>query len=121
MRNMTRRQRFGGWLGFVAAMLAGAAAAQVPVSRPTATSGAQIADLGAASPADHLDRMLLLLEPSVAQKEALDAELSNHQNPKSAQYHHWLTPSEFADTYANSASDVAAIVSWLQAEGFQVA
>lgn len=65
--------------------------------------------------------MLLLLESSAAQKQALDAELANQQNPPSAEYHHWLTPSQFADTYANTASDIAAIASWLESEGFEVA
>ena len=77
--------------------------------------------LGEAPAGSRLDRMLLLLEPSPRQKQALDTELANQQNPKSAEYHHWLTPSQFADTYANSANDVAAVVSWLQSEGFVVA
>ena len=77
--------------------------------------------LGPAPSQSQLDRVLLLLEPSAAQKQALDAELANQQNPKSADYHHWLTPSQFADTYANTASDLAAIVSWLESEGFEVA
>ena len=77
--------------------------------------------LGPASPAARLDRMLLLLKPSEAQKRALDAELAEQQNAKSPQYHHWLTPAQFADAYANSADDVAAIAAWLKNEGFEVA
>ena len=77
--------------------------------------------LGAAPAGARLDRMLLLLEPSSAQKAALDAELANQQNPKSAEFHHWLTPQQFAEAYANSAADVAAVVSWLESEGFAVA
>src|SRR6266700_1648546 len=68
-----------------------------------------------------VERVLLLLEPSTAQRQAVDAEIGNQQNPKSGEYHRWLTPSQFADAYANSAADVAAIVSWLKAEGFDVA
>lgn len=68
-----------------------------------------------------LERVLLLLEPTAAQKQALDAELANLQDPKSSQYHHWLAPAQFADAYANSAPDCASIVSWLQSEGFNVA
>jgi hypothetical protein len=64
---------------------------------------------------------MLLLEPSPAQRQALDAELQNQQTSASPEYHHWLTPSAFADRYANSASDVAAVVAWLQAQGLQVA
>ena len=65
--------------------------------------------------------MLLLLEPAAGQRQALDTELSSQQNPKSFEYHRWLTPSQFADRYANSASDVAAVVTWLESEGFEVA
>ena len=65
--------------------------------------------------------MLLLLEPSAAQQQALNAELADQQNPKSEEYHRWLAASQFADRYANSASDAGAIVSWLRDEGFEVA
>ena len=78
-------------------------------------------DLGAAPPSARLERMLLLLEPSAAQQQALTAELANQQNPSSPEYHHWLTPAAFANSYANSADDVAAVSAWLQSQGFQVA
>ncbi len=79
------------------------------------------ADLGPAPGGARLERVLLLLEPSPEQRQALDAELANQQDPRSPEYHHWLTPSQFADRYANSVSDVAAIVSWLESEGLAVA
>lgn len=79
------------------------------------------ADLGAAPSGQQLNRMLLLLEPSAAQQQALAAKLADLQNPASSSYHKWLTPSAFADAYANSASDVAQVVAWLQIQGFQVA
>jgi Pro-kumamolisin, activation domain/Bacterial Ig-like domain (group 3) len=88
-------------------------------SRPPFLHGAT--DLGQAPLGTRLDRMLLLLEPSAAQRQALDAELANQLDAKSAEYHHWLTPSQFAVTYANSMADVSAVVSWLQSEGFEVA
>jgi hypothetical protein len=78
-------------------------------------------DLGGAPPSARLERMLLLLEPSAAQQQALTAELANQQDPSSSEYHHWLTPAVFANSYANSAADVAAISAWLQSQGFQVA
>lgn len=67
-----------------------------------------------------LERMILLLRPSAAQQEALDAELSALDNPVSKQYHQWLTPSAFADRYANSGADVATVAGWLKSEGLQV-
>jgi hypothetical protein len=65
--------------------------------------------------------MLLLLEPSTAQRRALDAKLADQLDPKSSEYHHWLTPAAFADGYSNSLADVGAIVSWLQSQGFATA
>ena len=78
-------------------------------------------DMGAAPADEHLQRTILLLAPSAAQQEALTAELASLQNPASPEYHHWLTPAAFAAAYANSASDVGAVASWLESEGFTVA
>ena len=80
-----------------------------------------LTDLGAAPAGESLQRMLLLLATSSAQQQALTDRLANQQNPASPEYHKWLTPATFADAYANSASDVAAVSSWLQSEGFTVA
>jgi hypothetical protein len=79
------------------------------------------ADLGTAAPATRLERMLLLLHPSAAQQQALLTELANQQNPVSTEYHHWLTPAAYADSYANSSSDVAAVSAWLTSQGFKAA
>ncbi len=88
----------------------------IPSSTPPATS-----DLGPAPASAQLDRVLLLLAPSSAQQQALTAELANLQSSSSPQYHQWLTASDFAASYANSASDVAAISTWLQSANLQVA
>jgi hypothetical protein len=78
-------------------------------------------DLGLAPGSTRLDRMMLLLEPSAAQAWALDAELEAQQESGSCEYHRWLTPQQFADRFANAASDVNAVADWLRAEGFTVA
>ena len=91
----------------------------IPSSRPPLPFSA--VDLGPAAATMRLDRMLLLLEPSSAQKQALDAELAAQLDSQSPEYHHWLTPSSFAQSYADPASDVGAVVSWLQGAGFEVA
>jgi hypothetical protein len=93
--------------------------AVVPASKPPVPQGA--ADLGVAPAGMRLDRVLLLLESSPARQTALDAELANQQTQGSCGWHQWLTPAQFAGTYANSAADVNAVVSWLEQEGFAVA
>ena len=78
-------------------------------------------DLGIAPGNIHLDRMLLLLKPSPAQQDALDAFLQSQQTRGDCAYRQWLTPAQFADRFANSASDVSAIAAWLAQQGFSVA
>ena len=78
-------------------------------------------DLGPAPANQTLSRMLLLLAPSPAQQQALAAELAGLQNSSSPNYHQWLTPQAFAHSYANNASDVAAVAAWLESQGFTVA
>jgi len=94
-------------------------AVAIPASQPPIAPGAE--DQGLAPAGLKLERMLLLLQPSAAQQQALTAELANLQNPASPQYHQWLTSAAFAAAYSNSASDGAAVSAWLQSQGFQVA
>jgi hypothetical protein len=89
----------------------------IPASRPPISLNAQ----GHAPAGMKLDRMLLLLSPSAAQQQALATELGNLENSSSPHYHQWLTPTAFAASYANSATDVAAVSAWLESQGFQVA
>ena len=49
-------------------------------------------DLGVAPANTRLDRMLLLLEPSPARQQALDAFLQAQQTRGNCAYHEWLTP-----------------------------
>ncbi len=65
--------------------------------------------------------MLLLLSTPAAQQQALATELADQQNPSSHSYHRWLTPAAFADSYSNSAADVASVSAWLESEGFGIA
>jgi hypothetical protein len=102
-------------------------------SQPAARLAAHLASLDAsgdapghavlapAAPTARLDRMLLLLVPPADRQQALTAKLASLQNSSSPGYHHWLTAAEFADSYANSESDVAAMTAWLRGAGFEIA
>jgi hypothetical protein len=68
-----------------------------------------------------LERMLLLLAPSSEQQKSLDTLLAAQQTPGNASFHHWLTAAEYADRFAVSAGDAAAVTAWLQSQGFSVA
>jgi len=113
---MAHKQSIGIALALLLLSSLGAAVAQAPaaVSVPGGS-------LGAAPSANRLERMLLLLEPPAAKRQALDAELVSLQKPGSLAFHRWLTPAAFAEAYANSAADVARVSSWLSSQGLQVA
>lgn len=93
--------------------------ASVPGSKPAAPRNGL--DLGLAPAGTKLDRMLLLLTQSDMQAKALDDLLSAQQTPGSCQFHRWLKPAQFADSFANSKSDVEEVATWLASQGFTVA
>jgi hypothetical protein len=88
---------------------------------PAAGAPRNAIDIGIAPAGLRLERMLLLLEPAAAQRQALDILLEQQQTPGNCAYHQWLTGAEFAGAFANSASDGNAIAAWLTGEGFAVA
>ena len=67
-----------------------------------------------------LESLRLALKPSADQQAALDQLLEAQQDPSSPDYHHWLTPEEYADRFGTSADDINKITQWLQQQGFQV-
>ena len=128
-RNMAHKYSFGLLLALLFALSPfslGVAAAQSLISYSTAqelfaASHPVEQQLGAAPASARLERMLLLLEPTTAQQTALSAELKSQQEKTSSEYHHWLTPADFADAYSVSAADFATVTSWLKSQGFAVA
>jgi len=67
-----------------------------------------------------LDGVSLVFKRTVAQDAAMEKLLKEQQDPSSANYHQWLTPEQYADRFGLTAADVAAVTSWLQAQGFAV-
>ncbi len=58
--------------------------------------------------------------PSVAEKAELDAFVEAQQNPKSAQYHQWLTQEEFGARFGLTKADLSQVTSWLETQDFTV-
>ncbi len=77
-------------------------------------------DVGAVDPNMQLQGITLVLSPTSAQKTALDALAASQQNPSSPQYHHWLTPEQFAAQFGMADADIATVSFWLEREGFVV-
>ncbi len=77
-------------------------------------------DAGRVDPSTKLNYVTLLTAPTSAQQRAMRKLLADQQNPKSASYHKWLTPEEYADQFGLSPNDVNKITSWLKSQGFTV-
>ena len=77
-------------------------------------------DRGAAEPETRLERMLLLLKPAAASQAALDALVESQQDPRSKNFHKWLTPAQFGARFGASAVDGSRVEEWLRRHGFTV-
>lgn len=67
-----------------------------------------------------LENVTLVFKSTADQQASLAALLEQQQDPSSLLYRHWLTPEQFADRFGLSAKDIAAVVAWLQSQGFTV-
>jgi len=77
-------------------------------------------DQGAVDLSFKMSYMTLLTVPSADQKRALNKLLADQQNPRSASYHKWLTPEQYADRFGLSANDLKNLEDWLQSQGFTI-
>ena len=57
---------------------------------------------------------------SASQQADLDQLLREQQDPKSSNYHRWLTPDQYASRFGMSSSDLAKVSAWLQSQGLNV-
>src|SRR5579862_8474304 len=67
-----------------------------------------------------MQNMLLVLKRSPAQDAALKSFMAEQQDPSSPEFHHWLTPTQFGETYGPAQQDIDTITKWLGSHGFQV-
>jgi pseudomonalisin len=84
-----------------------------PLARPELDEGPVSADLP-------LQRMLLVLKPSPAQKADLDALLAAQQDPASPSFHRWLTPAEYGVRFGVGERERSLVVAWLRSYGFSI-
>ncbi len=83
------------------------------LARPGSDQGLSAADRP-------LERLLLVLRRGAQEEAALAAFNERQADPRSADYHHWLSPDEFGRLYGPADADIGVITSWLQGHGFQV-
>jgi len=67
-----------------------------------------------------MKHLQLVLRPSAARSAALEALIAEQHNPKSAQFHKWITPTEYGNRFGVAQSDIDAVTSWLKSQGFTV-
>lgn len=75
-------------------------------------------DRGALPLTQPVTRMTLLLQRSSAQETALEKLLTEQQDPKSPNYHAWLTPQQFGAQFGPADSDIETLKGWLSTQGF---
>ena len=67
-----------------------------------------------------MENMILSLAPRASAKADLDKLLADLQNPKSPNFHQFLTPQEFGLRFGPSDQDVADAANWLKSHGFRI-
>jgi len=67
-----------------------------------------------------MEHMLLQLQRSPEQEEAVRGLIDELHNARSPQFHQWLTPEEFGKAYGPAQEDVDKVTAWLQSHGFTV-
>jgi subtilase family serine protease len=77
-------------------------------------------DLGPTAGDKVLHGMTIRFNMTDTQQAALDQLLSDQQNPSSARYHQWLTPTQYGAQFGMSSADLAKVSGWLSAQGFTV-
>jgi trimeric autotransporter adhesin len=75
-------------------------------------------DRGAVAASEPATRMALVLQRSQDQETALEKLLNDQQTKGSANFHAWLTPTQFAQQFGAADSDIQTITDWLTSHGF---
>ena len=77
-------------------------------------------DRGAVADSQPMSRMVLLLQRSSDQEQALRQLLDQQQTKGSGNFHSWLTPEQFGKQFGPSDADIQAVTDWLTKQGFQI-
>jgi hypothetical protein len=87
-------------------------------TRPEARNPAN--DLGMVPDNLPLAHMMLQLRRPAAQEQALATLIDQLHDPRSPNFHHWLSASEVGAQFGPAASDIQTITGWLSQRGFTV-
>jgi subtilase family serine protease len=95
-------------------------ASRVTLSGNVRPEVARATDQGAVADTLVIEHMQLLLQRSAEQQAALQRTIDSLHDPKSPNYHRWLSAQKFGAQYGVAQADIASITAWLQAQHFQV-
>ena len=77
-------------------------------------------DRGVVDPGLRLDHMQLLLNRPAATEAALESTVDGLTDPRSPDYHRWLTAAQYGSQFGPSTADVQEVTGWLQSHGFDI-
>jgi subtilase family serine protease len=67
-----------------------------------------------------MEHMMLQLQRPPELQEALDRFTQELQDPKSPNFHQWLTAAQFGERFGLAESDVTKVTTWLESQGFKI-
>ncbi len=77
-------------------------------------------DTGSVADDLNMEHMMLQLKRSANQEKAAAQFVSDLHNPKSPNFHKWLTAGEFGKNYGVAEADIQAVTGWLESHGFTI-
>jgi subtilase family serine protease len=77
-------------------------------------------DRGAVEDGFPMEHMLLQLQRSSEQEDAVRGLIDDLHNANSPKFHQWLTAQEFGKAYAPASEDLDKITAWLESHGFTI-
>jgi uncharacterized protein (TIGR03437 family) len=77
-------------------------------------------DQGPVEATFRLSHIQMMFQQTAAQRAGLDQLLAAQNDPASPDYHHWLTPEQYADRFGLSPEDLARATTWLRSAGFTI-
>ena len=77
-------------------------------------------DRGKAPDSLPLDHILMMLRRSQTEELDLERFISSQYNPRSAEFHKWLTPQQFGARFGPSSQDLRKVTQWLVQKGFKL-
>jgi hypothetical protein len=77
-------------------------------------------DRGPVSPATKIRGASIVFNRTAAQQEDAARFMAELQDPKSPNFHKWITPQQYADRFGMSQADIDKVVSWLRSQGLHV-